>query len=119
MQLSEQRTLKWCKNHDTPLIAYGDGSWSCWWQLVVMTSDEIGCEAIDVSDRPGAVAETPGCNVANGLDMICDALARTAQDSKAAREAVRIARLIKKRLGADEGRGAREADRARKPSEWA
>lgn len=48
MKLSKGRKLKWCEEHDEPVIVYRDGSWRCWWQLVVETGDESHCKLIPV-----------------------------------------------------------------------
>ena len=55
MKLSGNRTLRWCAEHDYPVIVYSDDSWCCQWQLIVETSDETQCKIVDVSDRPDPV----------------------------------------------------------------
>lgn len=52
MRLSGGRALKWCREHDEPVIVYHDKSWRCWWQLVVETSDETQCEIVPIRRRP-------------------------------------------------------------------
>lgn len=42
-----ERVLHWCTEHKEPVWVYNDGSWACWWQAIVETSDETQCVIVD------------------------------------------------------------------------